>query len=189
MKIIRIKRKRSKIRLTTIMLLCMLHLATGVYAGAYSEEAADIVEQRVEISLHRVTRFGSVQLFDYLLTKIPKIVSAQQTRILIASDEPDNCRADWAVQLINSDSAEILQEMRGIINDLDPEKQNDILYDAPFIVMREDLELLKKVVPVQSSLGYAAFAVDGMIDGGCMSPLNRQNKNIPWYLAEDAGFE
>jgi hypothetical protein len=172
-----------------MMLLSTLLLASNVSAGGYSEETVDGVEQRVEVSLHGITRFGAVQLFDYLLGKMPKIVALQQTRSLIATDEPDRCRVDWTAQIINGDGAEILEELHGIMNNLDPETQNDILYDAPFVVMREDLELLKRVIPVESGVGYAVFAVEGQVAEDRIFAIPRKNAQIPWYLAEGAGFE
>lgn len=176
-------------RIATIVLVSLMTLASNLSAGAYTDEVIEGEKQQVEVSLHGVTRFGAVQLFDYLLEQRPEIVVLQQTRSLVTADEPAKCRVDWTVEITDGTGAEILQELRSIINDLDTETQNDILYDAPFVVMKEDLELLKRVVPVESGAAYAVFAIEGELINAAHLAAVPRNTTIPWYQGEDAGFE
>ncbi len=180
-------------RFTVLPLLIVVALSSHLAAGGYPDNLAEGEQQQVVVSLHGVNRFGAVQLFDYLLTRTPKIVSLKQIRLQLSADDRFQCRADWAVTILNGDGAEILHQLRGIINDLDPEKQNEILYEAPFVVMKEDLELLKRVIPLESMVGFAAFGVEGLVNEENeevdKAAWANRNSNIPWYSVEGAGFE
>ncbi len=177
--------KISFMDLVQTALVVLLLISSNASAGAPLE-----AEKRVEVSLHGVTRFGGVQLFEYLLGEIPRIVILEQTRSLLVTDEPEKCKAAWVVQMVNGNGVDLLEEVNSILKALDPDMQNEVLYDAPFIVMKEDLELLKRVTPLQSTESYAAFSVDGLVaNWEGTNTIEGGGVTVPWYMSENRGFE
>ena len=142
-------------------------------------------DQSVEIHLHGIESFGAVQLFDFLLAKVSGVSEIHQTGVSMMPGQPEACHSSWNVLFKDGDIDYLQGQLYNIIKDLDPDSQNDILYEAPFIVMKEDMMLLKQVKPVLASAGYIAFGFKAEVDDRLCTVCD----DLPWYKQSDAGFE
>lgn len=184
----------NKIKQVIAVLVCLVllgGLSSPLYAGGYEEAVEGEGANEIQLNLYGVNQFGAVQLFDFLLTKVAGVETLEQTNTKIIPTSPDECRAEWMISLVNGDVEYLQSELHKIINELDPDGQNDILYEAPFIVMKEDLELVKRIIPVNATLDYVAFGVEGRIPEriAAVDPVMGNDSMAPWYALPGGGFE
>jgi hypothetical protein len=167
-----------------------------VFAGSVIGDESGKESRTVEVALHGMTRFGGVQLVDYLLHRLPGVVEVRQVSFRLVPDEPEICRAGWAVRTKGDGADQLLLELMTTVRSLDPARQNEILYDAPFVVMQEDLEMVKQINPVATGTDFLSFAVAGRVEqvGGMAwqradAREGRAAGNYPWYRQPGMGFE
>lgn len=175
-----------------ILLVAALVAWGGVgIAGESEEEVLEVTTSTLEVQLAGVTEHRIVQLFAYLMEKATSAVEVQPVSLRIAADDPRRCRAQWQVIVRDSSDADFIWQLNDIINDLDPEKQNTVLYESPFIVTNGDVEQVKKIAPIQSSEGSILYTVEGYQ----VLPGDKQRGDVPavsrnpWMLIPGAGFE
>lgn len=178
---------------TLLIYFLLLGLCSTALAGTglNDEGEAEAEVTRIEVNLHGVNRFGAVQLFDYLLGKTTGIITSRKVSIRLVEDNPEKCQAGWSLRTAGRHVDDVQQEMMALIQDLNPEGQNEILYEAPFIVMKEDLEIVKQLIPFEAVPGYLAFGVEYRVSEDIYepAPLKIRELNQPWYMQDDKGFE
>lgn len=161
-------------------------LSSMAVAGGVEGVLKEKLKNRpVEIHLYGVDSFGAVQLFDFLIAKIPGASDVSQTGVRLRTGDRSLCHASWSVSVEDGDVDYLQSELNKMIKNLDPDTQNDILYEAPFIVMKEDMMLLKQVKPVLASAGYVAFGYGAEVEGEYAAAYG----DVPWYKQPGAGFE
>ncbi len=188
------KRLQGGVRLVgqflLVALLTSFTAASVTIAGEFEEEVLGTAPQPIEVQLAGATEHGTVQLFAYLMKKVPSVVEVEPLALHIEADYPQECRAEWQVVVQGGEVDDFMTQFADLINDLDPEKQNKVLYESPFIVTNGDVEQVKKISPVQFSRGRVLYTVEGyqILQGDGVPSVKAANSN-PWLKIPGAGFE
>lgn len=185
----RIRKQNGYWLLPIVLFWALLCLSSRVMAGGMEPVEEVAVPEKIELQLYGVDRLGAVQLFDFLLKKSNTVISSQQIGLRLSPDEPQLCKTEWSLTTAVP-GQEVQENMMTLLRDLESEKQNDILYEAPFIVMKEDLEMVKKLIPFEAGPGYLLFAMEHRIPEQNFTLLGAgAGRATVWYKASDKGFE
>lgn len=168
--------------LAWLMILPVVQVKAGT-------EAAD-PQRRIEVQLRGANEFGGVQLFQFLLGRAAAVRSAEPVGLHVEPDTPVSCRASWRVTTSGEDAVTVAQQLVAIIKQLDPDAQNEVLYESPFVVTVGDLALIKRAEPViindnsvYFSIGVQTGVIDQPSDSASSLSTNR------WQLLPGAGFD
>lgn len=182
------KIKRPQI-LRAIVLACILAFTHPLaWAGGVQEEQPT----SVEVVLHGVGNFETVQLFDFLLRQLPGLVVVDQTGMQLDPLEPINSRSGWSVKVYGNSADQLQEELMAEIRELDPEKQNDSLYEAPFLVTTDALNEVKTIIPAQLTTHRVDFSPEAMVVSGraqFTDPQASSQQHLVWYKQHGMGFE
>ncbi len=177
-------------------LVVMIFVATMLWwnhavAGTTLVEEPGPITAEVDVRLTGANEYGAVQLFAYLLTKVEPISAVVPVELHITSDEPQQCYGQWRLTGGKMEIGAIVEQLIKIINNLDPNGPNKVLYESPFIVRQGDVEQVKKIVPFLVSADRVIFVVAGyqdeeMIEQGVQPVVKFAN---PWLQVPGAGFD
>lgn len=178
----------SRFSATVLLALLVVLAAEGNgLAGTTLGEAVEASAAKKEIQLLGATEFGTVQLFQYLLTRVEGVETVEPLGMRITPEEPQACRAAWQVAADTREPAEIVRQLVAIIKELDPDKQNTVLYEAPFVVAEQDVELLKRAEPLDISTRDAVFVIGS--PGEVAVEKYESTPNNRWMALPGAGFD
>jgi len=183
------KIKRLRI-LRAIVLACILAFSNPqAWAGGVQEEEQPT---SVEVVLHGVGNFGTVQLFDFLLRQVPGLVVVEQTGMQLDPQEPISSRSGWSVKVYGNGADQLQEELMAEIRKLDPEEQNDSLYEAPFMVTTDSLNEVKTIIPAQLTTYRVDFSPEAMVVSGHSQFEDlkvESQQQLVWYKRFGMGFE
>ena len=140
-----------------IVVWLMLAVACGLPVSAAWGQGLAVRGGEVEVSLAGMTGFGAVQLFDRLLRQADVTADVRQVRLTVMPGEPERCWAGWRLRLDGGDIETLQQQVMAAVAALEPEKRGDHLSNRAIVVMKEDLEMLKKIIPYTAGVGSVGF--------------------------------
>ena len=158
MKDVQIKCMSRMMVIVGLTLVIVFGAAANVMAKTF-HVGESIEKQGVEVKLIGVDSYGAVQVFNFLLNDMSE--KAEQRGMQIVGGDPSVCWVDWSLSKEKDDAATISAVLFNNIKKLDPDKKNDILWKATFDVNKEDLELVKQIVPISINFKYILFGVKG----------------------------
>jgi len=166
-------------------------LLTPVQGNAGSPLADQIVEsrQRMEIQLVGADDLGLVQLFEYLLLQVNGVNSVEPLRMEMAAGDPHRSRALWAVEAGDVDSFDLVSQLLAIIKELDPNAQNKVLYESPFIVTEGDLVRIKETESVSIGPHGALFPLGQVLQRSDVAPESELPAGNRWSGMAGGGFD
>ncbi len=165
-------------------------------AGAPAREnvpAVDTLAQlsKVTVTLRGADQQGVVQIFDYLLGRFPGVMIKQTGELHIIPENTTQCVATWQLTVQGTNGLNIESGLISTINSLDLASHNDIFYEAPFIIVKQDLERVKQIKGRKASEYDAVFS---LLEED-FEPFAVVNQNFippsgnPWLSVPGAGFE
>lgn len=146
--------------------------------------------QYMEVQLVGATQFGVVQIFGHLLTKLESVKEVVPIEMQIITDTPQRCFAKWKLHVIEGENFEVVSQLIAIIKELDPDKENEVLYEWPFTVVRDDLILLTRTESVSIGPRDALFSIgSGMGDTDTVQPTYHFTSENRWFALPGVGFD
>lgn len=181
----------NRIRMALLLTALLALLPLQALADAMDDEVPVPQAQPIDVSLHGLTSFNGVQLFEYLLRVQPGVTAVQQTSMTLVPERPEECRVSWVARTVDTGTGELVERLAETFAGLDPDGQNKVLFEAPFIVAQEDLQMVKNVFPVQVAPRRIDFSLQDvrlepqpLTDFGPALADGR-----PWYARPGMGFE
>jgi len=166
-------------------------------AGASGYGSTDTQDPKqtseVTVTLQGAERQGVVQIVGYLLGRLPEVVEKREGELRIVPGKKGACVARWQLTVHGISGIGLDSKFMATINSLDLKGNNAIFYESPFIIVPQDLEMVKQIKSLRSSVNYAVFSLlPG--DSDSLAVLHRQQQTFddsrnPWLLIPGAGFE
>lgn len=174
-----------------VCITCVMLLACSpAFAGEPVNVQELPAERPIEVYLNGATEYGSVQLFAYLLTKLEAVNRVVPIMLHVETDYPQRCRARWSVWTTSEDTTPLVEQIAKIISELDPNGQNNVLYESPFIVTERVLGQVKTAKPVIIVPDRLVFAIDSNRDRmQKMTDVQITPSINPWFALPGAGFD
>lgn len=183
--------------LTLFIGLVSCFLITPMYAnaGASGYESVDIRDtgqtSQVTVTLRGADRQGVVQIVDYLLGSFPGVVEKKEGELHVVPVSKNECIARWQLTVSGLNGMDIESKLISTINSLDLQANNDIFYESPFIIIAQDLKIVKQIKSRKASKKDVMLSLLSEDFGPFVAnhPKEYLHAENPWRLVPGAGFE
>jgi len=145
----------------------------------------------IKVTLRGAERQGTVQIFDYLLGQLPGVIKKDVEELHVISENKQSCVASWNLTVQGINGVMLESELLATIKSLDLKASNDIFYESPFIIVAQDLKMVKEIKGWSSSTYGVVFTLfEGeLAPVSATSQQNISSLGNPWLLLPGAGFE
>ena len=176
-------------------LSCFLISPMYVSAGSSGYEGTDTQDlnqtSEVTVTLRGANRPGVVRIVDYLLRSFPEVVKKTEGELHVVPGNKSKCVASWLLTVNGINGIDVESKLIATINSLDLKTSNDIFYESPFIIVAQDLEMVKQINGRNASEKDAVFSLlsEDLESFTVTHPKEYSHTGNPWLLISGAGFE